>query len=89
MALIVKARIARAAEILGLTLNLAACGGGGNSPPPPAHTIGGMMSGLAAGESVTLANNTSDSLAITGDGSFVFTKSVAQNSSYSVSLILR
>ena len=56
---------------------LAACGGG---------TVGGTVSGLPSGESVTLQNNGRDDLTITTNGTFEFSDSVLENSSYSVTV---
>jgi hypothetical protein len=47
-----------------LILSLAGCGGGA--------TIGGTLTGLAAGETITLQNNGTDSLTLSANGSFVF-----------------
>jgi 6-phosphogluconolactonase len=72
-----------------LSLGLTACGGGssGNSttPPPQTYSIGGSVSGLAGGESVTLANGT-DTLSVGGNTTFVFPTKVDQNGSYAVTV---
>jgi YVTN family beta-propeller protein len=67
---------------------LAACGGGGGGggSMPSTYTIGGAVSGLAAGESVTLADNGSDTVAVSGDTTFVFPTSIDQNGSYAVTV---
>jgi len=68
-------------------LSLAACGGGGGGASRlPAYTIGGMLSGLAAGQQVSLADNQTDSLTLSADGAFTFKTAVAANGSYSVSV---
>jgi hypothetical protein len=59
-------------------LLLAGCGGGGE--------IGGTVSGLGSERSVTLDNNSSDTLIVTRDGSFVFADTVAANKSYAVTV---
>jgi hypothetical protein len=64
---------------------LSGCGGGGSetTPPSPAtHTVGGTASGLI-GE-VTLRINGSESLALTGNGNFVFPTPLAAGASYTV-----
>jgi 6-phosphogluconolactonase (cycloisomerase 2 family) len=72
-------------------LGLAACGGGGGGgggggySAPPTYTIGGAVTGLAAGESVTLANG-SDSVTVSGNTTFVFATAVQQSGSYSVTV---
>lgn len=74
---------------LTLGLGLAACGGGGGgggSPPPPSYTIGGAVSGLATGESVSMADNNGDTLTVSGNNSFVFSTKIDQNGSYAVTV---
>lgn len=58
-------------------LSLAACGGG---------EIGGSVSGLGTGLSVTLLNNGSDALTLSRNGNFSFVDTVAANGSYSVTV---
>ena len=48
---------------------LSGCGGGNS-------TIGGTISGLASGSSVTLQDNGADSLTVTANGSFSFLTTV-------------
>ena len=69
-------------------LSLAACGGGsgGVASHPPTYTIGGMLSGLAAGQQVVLQDNQTDSLTLSADGAFTFKTALAANGSYSVSV---
>ena len=74
-----------------LLLLLAGCGGGGggsSTPPPPAktYTVGGAVSGLAAGGSVTLADNGGDLLTVQASGAFVFATPVTQGGSYAVTV---
>jgi hypothetical protein len=49
------------------------------------YTIGGSVTGLRAGDSITLQNNSGDAKSITADGTFTFATPVAYNGSYSVS----
>lgn len=65
-------------------LTLAACGGGGVSPAPV--TIGGTVSGLA-GSALVLADNGSDHLTVSGNGSFTFASKIPVGSAYSVSVV--
>ena len=58
-------------------LGLAGCGGG---------EIGGSVSGLGSGLSVTLLNNGSDALTIRRNGSFTFADTVAANGTYAVTV---
>ena len=72
-----------------LALGLAACGGGhggGGNPMQQTYTIGGAVSGLAAGESVTLADNGTDALSVSGNTAFVFPTKIDQNGSYAVTV---
>lgn len=72
---------------MALSLGLAACGGGGGGGgPPQTYSIGGAVSGLAAGESVTLANNGTDTVSVSGNASFVFPTKIDQNGSYAVTV---
>ena len=70
---------------------LAACGGGGGGgaapPAPPTYTIGGTVSGLGAGKSVVLQNNSGDNLTVSADGAFTFTASMANSATYVVSVL--
>jgi len=50
------------------------------------YTVGGMLSGLASGEQVTLRNNGADPLTVTANGSFTFAAPVTDGSAYSVSV---
>ncbi|MBD3787811.1 MAG: L,D-transpeptidase family protein [Sphingomonadales bacterium] len=50
-----------------------------NTPPPTAtHTVSAAISGLASGESVTLRNNTSDTLTESADGTYPFSQAIAE-----------
>jgi len=49
-------------------------------------TIGGTVSGLPAGTSVTLLNNAANALTVTSNGSFFFLTPVAHNGSYAVTV---
>jgi len=50
------------------------------------YTIGGTVSGLSTGASVTLLDNATDSLKVTANGKFTFAKSVASGSPYKVTV---
>ena len=49
-----------------------------STPAPTTFTIGGTVSGLASGASVTLKNNGGDALTVQTNGSFAFTTTVTQ-----------
>lgn len=57
-------------------------------PPSPVttYTIGGVVSGLAAGRSLTLMNNNNDDLVVQASGSFAFGTRLPTGSAYSVSV---
>jgi hypothetical protein len=68
----------RRLALLSLPVLLAACGGG---------TIGGTVSGLPEGDSVTLQNNgDDDELTLTENGSFEFDEMILEERSYSVTV---
>lgn len=49
------------------------------------YTIGGTVTGLGSGDSITLQNNSGNPMLISSNGSFTFTTSVAFGGSYNVS----
>ena len=53
---------------------------------PNSFTIGGTVSGLSTGASVTLLDNGADSLAVTVNGKFTFKTPVASGSTYNVTV---
>lgn len=73
---------------IALTALLAACGGGGGGNA----TIGGTVTGLAAGRTLALQNNASDTFSITGNSgvnsfTFSFTNTVAAGGAYAVTVL--
>jgi serine/threonine-protein kinase len=78
---------------IALAFVVVSCGGGGGSPASPgpngvpAYTVGGTLSGLPAGTTVTLQNNGADDLTLGANGSFTFATPVDQNSLYSVTVL--
>jgi len=73
------------ALVVAFGLSLVGCGGGGGGGPPPTHSVGGTVSGLS-GSGLVLADNGSDHLAITGNGSFTFPTPLANGATYDVSV---
>jgi hypothetical protein len=53
---------------------------------PKTFTIGGTVSGLTTGKSVTLLDNATDSLVVSANGTFTFAKAVASGSAYKVTV---
>ncbi|MDB5874281.1 MAG: hypothetical protein JWQ07_3723 [Ramlibacter sp.] len=74
-------QVIRGASVLAFGLVLASCGGGGDA------TIGGTVSGLAAGTSVTLQDNNSDNLTISSDQGFTFASPVSSGAAFNVSVL--
>ena len=50
------------------------------------YTIGGSVSGLAAGQSVVLQNNAGDDLTVNANGAFAFVTEVADGSGYAITV---
>ena len=72
---------------------LAACGGGddnnnGSTPPPAVgvFTVGGAVSGLGAGKTVTLQNLGTDDLTVNTNGNFVFNTRMDRGVAYAVTI---
>ena len=77
---------------------VAACGGGGgggggtsggvggNGGGGSSYTVGGALSGLAAGQSVVLRNNGGDSLTRSVNGAFTFATALTSGSAYAVTV---
>jgi len=64
-------------------------GGGGSTPPPPAattYTVGGTLSGLASGNSITLTDNGSDNLKLTANGAFTFATPLDSAAAYNLTI---
>ncbi len=75
-------------------LSVSSCGGGSSSSSDPAgetpavttYTVGGTLTGLATGASISLSNNGGNTLTLTADGSFTFNTPLADNANYTVSI---
>lgn len=61
---------------------LAGCGGGNSVP----LTIGGVVSGLASGESLVLQNNGQEQLTVADNGTYTFRDRIPAGGSYSVTV---
>lgn len=66
-----------------LSLSLAACGGGDATDGP----VGGNVTGLASGTSVTLQNNGADTLTVSSNTSFTFATRIANLQSFNVTVL--
>jgi hypothetical protein len=72
-----------------LILTLSACGGGGGGGAPTGpsqYNVGGTVSGLASGATLTLTDNAGDTKSITANGSFSLAKTFISGSNYSVTI---
>ena len=67
------------------TAALSACSNS-NSTAATKYTIGGQLTGLASGRTVTLQDNSTDSLTLSANGSFTFATALAAGASYSVTV---
>ena len=88
-----KCALGLSAIAAGVCVQLSGCGGGssgsgGGAGPPPAatYTIGGTVSGLGTGASVTLLDNGGDSTTVSANGSFSFKTAVDAGGSYAVTV---
>ncbi len=68
-----------------------ACGGGSSTPlppppPPPTYSIGGIVSGLDAGQSVVLQLNGGSDLTVSTNATFMFATKVASAGAYTVTV---
>jgi parallel beta-helix repeat protein len=54
--------------------------------PPGTYTVGGTLSGLATGNSITLRNNGADDLTLSANGAFTFPTALANLAGYSVTV---
>ena len=59
---------------------LSACGGG-------AASVGGTVSGLPSGNTVTLQNNAANDLVVTANGSFSFSSTLESGATYAVTVL--
>jgi sugar lactone lactonase YvrE len=67
---------------------IAGCGGGGGGAggSPASYSVGGMVSGLAAGSSLMLTDNGSDVLTVSANGAFSFATPLKGGATYAVGL---
>jgi uncharacterized repeat protein (TIGR03803 family) len=61
-------------------------GGPDGRDAPPSHTIGGSVSGLAAGESLVLLDNGTDALTVASNGTFTFQTAIQTGSTYAITV---
>jgi len=68
-----------------IALFLAACGGS-NPTPSASYSVGGTLTGLAVGNSITLSNNGVDKLTLAANGAFTFPVKLANTAPYKLTL---
>lgn len=80
-------------HVMALSILLTACAGLPQSSTPGSgsgsggpFTIGGTVSGLAAGESVVLQDNGKDNLTVSANGPFTFATTIASSGTYAVTV---
>ena len=79
-------RLLRAARmVIGCAMTLAACSDGSDSKEQ-GYTVGGTLSGLGSGLTVTLLNNGANALTVNGNGSFTFSNGLTTGTAYSVTV---
>ena len=59
---------------------------GGAAPPPPTFTVGGTVSGLPSGDSITLLDNGTGKLIVSANGQFTFSSTLASGAKYNVTV---
>jgi hypothetical protein len=62
-------------------------GDDGGDSGPALHSVGGTVTGLAAGNNVIIQNNGGDNLTVSGNGNFTFATKLAAGSRYAVSVL--
>jgi hypothetical protein len=68
-------------------LHDARTGGDSADAPAPGFTIGGIVTGLASGDTVVLQDNGGNNLAVSGNGAFTFTSALPAGAMYSVTVL--
>jgi 6-phosphogluconolactonase (cycloisomerase 2 family) len=66
---------------------VASCGGGNSSSPAPTFTVGGTVTGLLSGTSVTLQNNAANDTPVSVNASFSFSNALAGGTMYAVTVL--
>jgi hypothetical protein len=75
----IASRLMQLAACAAMVSLLAACGGGGE--------LGGTLTGLGAGLTVTVQNNGADTLMLSSNGPFTFASRLASSSAYAVTIL--
>lgn len=80
-------RWAQGAALVALAVGLASCGGGGGSGGgSTGYTVGGTLAGLASGGAVALQLNGAGELALSANGSYQFSTTLAKGAAYAVTV---
>src|SRR5690348_9569246 len=64
-------------------------GGGGRTPGVPSPTLGGSLSGLGSGKSISLQLNAGDALTLSGNGAYSFAGQFPSGFAYSVAVLIQ
>ncbi len=74
-----------------LALAVSACGGGGGygggGGGAASYTVGGTVSGLAAGDTLVLQDDGTDNKTIAANGAFTFSKTLSYGMAYNVTVL--
>jgi hypothetical protein len=81
--ILISLALAACSGVPAASINGGGSGGGGGIGP---YSIGGTVSGLAAGGSMTLQDNGTDSLPVSANGTFTFKTPIAANQPYLVTV---
>jgi len=68
---------------VGLVLGMVSCGG----DSPPAYSVGGTVSGLAAGRSLVMQINGKDEITVASNGPFRFSNKLENGVPYALSIV--
>lgn len=79
-------RCTAASVLLIISIQLTACGSDNRDRDLSGYSVGGSVSGLT-GEGLVLSNNNAETLAIEGNGNFVFATRLSRGSAYSVTIV--
>ncbi len=79
-------RALRVTSAFGVSAVLLACGGGGTTQSTTSYTVGGSLSGLASGQSVSIAGASGVSATFSANGNYTFVAAVPDGATYNLSI---